>query len=110
MTLSLRRRTVDRSRNHPPRRPPRRPTGPRLEGLEDRLAPAAVSWDGGGADTRWANALNWSNNLVPTAADDVTINAGAGVTVLHDTGTDTVNSLQCQSAALLRITGGSLTL
>jgi hypothetical protein len=79
--------------------------------LEDRLAPAAVSWDGGGgADTRWANALNWSNNLVPTAADDVTINAGAGVTVIHDTGTDTVNSLQCQSAALLRITGGSLTL
>src|SRR2546428_486966 len=109
MPLSLRRRTVDRSRNHPAgstRRPARRPYGPRLELLEDRLAPAAVSWDGGGgSDTRWANALNWSNNLLPTAADDVTINA-PGVTVIHDSlSTETVHSLQCQSAALFRITG-----
>lgn len=33
---------------------------------------AAVSWDGGGADNNWSTALNWSNDLVPAAIDDLT--------------------------------------
>ena len=41
-----------------------------------------VTWDGGGGDFHWENALNWSGDAVPTSVDDVQI-ATAGVTVTH---------------------------
>lgn len=34
---------------------------------------AAITWDGGGADSDWCTDLNWSNDTEPTTADDVTI-------------------------------------
>jgi autotransporter-associated beta strand protein len=49
----------------------------RLEHLEDRLAPAVVTWTGaadiasGGANNRWTTAANWANNIVPTTGDTV---------------------------------------
>src|SRR5262249_18743129 len=48
-----------------------------VERLEDRATPAAVFWDGGGDNLNWSNAQNWSNDVVPTSADDVTINRAA---------------------------------
>ena len=40
---------------------------------------ATVSWDGGGVDDNWNTADNWSNNLVPSTGDVVTI--GSAYTV-----------------------------
>ena len=45
---------------------------PSIEPLEQRELLTAVSWDGGGDGSNWTDPLNWSNNLVPGAADDVT--------------------------------------
>ncbi len=44
-----------------------------LEGLEKRLMLAAVFWDGGAGNDNWHNPLNWSNDALPTSADDVMI-------------------------------------
>ena len=37
----------------------------RLEALEDRATPAAVSWDGGGDGTNWTDARNWAGDVLP---------------------------------------------
>src|SRR5437016_5473512 len=48
-----------------------------VESLEDRLLMSAVptiAWDSGaGSDRSWSNALNWTDDRLPTAADDVDI-------------------------------------
>lgn len=44
-----------------------------MDCLEARVVLAAVSWDGGGGNNLWSNPLNWSNDLLPGNADDVTI-------------------------------------
>lgn len=36
---------------------------------------AVVTWDGGGATNNWSEALNWSTDALPTAADVATFNA-----------------------------------
>src|SRR4030095_6040837 len=61
--------------NHRPTRFSRPATVARmcLEALESRCLLTAVSWDGGAGSVFWNDANNWSNNQVPTAADDVTI-------------------------------------
>jgi Ca2+-binding RTX toxin-like protein len=90
-----------------PRPAPHRPAfRPRVEGLEDRTAPAVVTWDGGGGDFRWENLLNWSNDVLPGAADDAHINI-QGITVTHTSGDDSIRSLQSQ--ANVTLVGGSLT-
>src|SRR5262245_5640243 len=80
-----------------------------LEPLEDRLAPAVVSWDGGlsGTGTNWHDKVNWAGDVLPGSSDDVEIGAAfAGVTITS--GSDfTINSLT--SAASLQITGGTFT-
>ena len=73
-------------------RPRYRDLGSWVESLELREMLAAVTWDGGGNGIHWSDALNWSNNVLPGAADDVTIDFG-GNTVQHDVGSDTVHSL-----------------
>lgn len=40
-----------------------------------------VTWDGGGNDSLWTTANNWSNNSVPASTDTVTIDAGAYVLI-----------------------------
>src|SRR5438105_2763879 len=44
---------------------------PQLEVLEDRLAPAIRTWDGGGADNNWTTAANWDNDIVVAAGDQL---------------------------------------
>jgi hypothetical protein len=87
---------------------PRRPGRPRLERLEERLTPDAVSWTGAGDGVSWGDARNWSSaTRLPGPADDVTIDA-PGTVVLHPSGTDSVRSLHGNTALLL--SGGSLAL
>jgi hypothetical protein len=52
-------------------------------GIQAEAFNAAVSWDGGAGTSNWFDALNWSNDLVPTAADDVVISSN--VTVNYNT-------------------------
>src|SRR5438128_2493206 len=61
---------------------------PRLERLEDRLAPAVFSWTGGAglANNVWGLAQNWSNKAAPGNGADLLF--PAGVSVLN-----TVNNL-----------------
>jgi PKD domain len=49
----------------------------RLGTLEDRSVPAIISWDGGGGDSNWHNALNWDSDTLPGSADDVRINTAS---------------------------------
>jgi hypothetical protein len=76
-----------------------------FEALESRQLLAAVAWDGGGNGVDWADPLNWSNNALPTAADDVLIDAPS-VTVRHQAGVSSVRSLDVRSPFLLA--GGTL--
>ena len=55
--------------------------------LED---PIDVSWDGGGGDSNWETANNWSNDAVPDGDSNVTIDAN--VTVRGNSPT-TINAL-----------------
>lgn len=55
-----------------------------------RVEAATVSWDGGGGDGNWTTGANWSNDLIPGADDDVTVDANVTVNL---TGAATVNSL-----------------
>jgi hypothetical protein len=80
-----------------------RPLG--IEPLENRWVLAAVSWDGGGDGVNWTDGLNWSNNVVPTNVDDVTINLGG--TITHASGSHTIRSLT--STQNLTLSGGSIT-
>jgi hypothetical protein len=78
----------------------------RLEGLEERYAPATVSWVGGGDGVSWGDPRNWSGGALPGPADDVVIAAAPGLTIQHTSGNDSIQSLQSQNA--LTISGGSL--
>jgi hypothetical protein len=77
---------------------------PRVEHLEDRLAPATVTWVGG-ASGNWGLASNWSAAALPGGGDDVVISGT--VTVTHGAGSDTVNSISLGAGAALQVTGNS---
>src|SRR5437879_11359759 len=49
----------------------------RLVRLEDRLAPAVATWDGGGADNHWTTAANWAGDVAPQPGDDLAFPEGA---------------------------------
>jgi hypothetical protein len=77
-----------------------------LEHLEQRTLLAIVTWDGGGGDFNWNNALNWSGDTLPGAGDDVTIGeAFSAITVVHNSGSTSINHIT--SHATLSITDGS---
>jgi autotransporter-associated beta strand protein len=42
-----------------------------IETLEDRLAPATISWTGGGTNDNWANPDNWNLDRAPVGGDDL---------------------------------------
>ena len=83
-----------------------------MEPLEDRRLLATVLWDGDAGAVSpgvydWNDPLNWSEDTLPTAADDVMIDvADAAITVEHAAGDTTVKSLT--SAESLTISGGSI--
>ena len=51
-----------------------------LERLEDRSLLAGLTWDGGGANNLWSNALNWNNDVAPASGDNLIFPAGAAQT------------------------------
>ncbi len=81
-----------------------------LEQLEDRLAPAAVSWTGNAGTLNWSDPGNWSNNAVPTSSDDVTINISVSGTIIIGSGNYAVRSLNDTTAELAIAPGGTLSL
>ncbi|MCY2994598.1 MAG: autotransporter-associated beta strand repeat-containing protein, partial [Planctomycetota bacterium] len=91
----------------------RRQAGRRLvvESLEDRRLLAATSWTGT-TSTDWGVISNWSGGVVPTAADDVTINDVANDPTLDTTravGSLAGNGLINLSTFALTIGNGSST-
>jgi RHS repeat-associated protein len=89
----------------PPKvRPLRRRALLRIETLEARDVPAAVFWDGGAGTTNWNNPLNWSGDVLPTAADDVTVSTGNNAVITLAGASATVQSLSLSSK--LEVDGG----
>lgn len=70
---------------------------PQLEILEDRLAPANITWTGGGATNNWSDPGNWGGTL-PGAADTAIFNNTSAKAALVDTGfAGTVAGIQINS-------------
>ncbi len=85
---------------------------PVLSQLEHRTLLATMMWAnpaGGDWDTasNWVNAADPSDQHVPRASDDAVINL-TDITVTHDSGTDSVNSITSQDP--IAINGGTLTI
>src|SRR4051794_2270531 len=70
MTFTFWRKWLSRKRSPSAKVCPR----PRLEFLEDRLAPATFTWTGAGTNNLWSNPLNWAGGVAP--------NPGGGVDTL----------------------------
>jgi hypothetical protein len=89
---------------------------PRLELLEDRIAPAVRTWTGGGSNDLWSNRDNWDGTVsVPTNGDDVVIpnTAGSAEAVFDGSvsgGTDEVTLNRLVSDEPFRIVHSTLTL
>src|ERR1051325_7947914 len=82
-----------------------------MESLEQRTLLAAVSWTGQAGDNLWTTARNWSNDAVPTSADDVTINVAGSPTINLNNSQQSVRSLDTSenvklSASTLEIDAG----
>lgn len=84
---------------------------PSLEALEDRTAPAVVTWTGAGNGTSWIDPANWLREGVATTpqdGDDVVIpDVAATSTVVLNTGVVNINRLVSDEA--FSFTGGTLT-
>ncbi|HID39163.1 MAG TPA: hypothetical protein EYP36_06585, partial [Calditrichaeota bacterium] len=78
--------------------PPTKPTG----------VSAVVSWDGGAGTSNWNDALNWSNDQVPTSADNVTIGTGYSVQLIDGNDGNCLD-LTIQNGASLTIGSKTLT-
>src|SRR5262245_47524493 len=57
---------------------------------------ATVTWDGGGGNSSWQTAANWSGDTLPCVNDDVVINSGGSITVTSSASV-TIRSLQCSN-------------
>jgi hypothetical protein len=77
-----------------------------LEPLEPRTLLSNVSWTGQDDGKSWTDASNWSNDAVPTASDDVTINLSGNPMIQTTSGTQAVHPLTSSDPA--SITRGSL--
>jgi hypothetical protein len=72
-----------------------------------RLAPATITWDGGGNYLNWNNRFNWSAEQLPGPTDDATIAALTGNPTTSVSGNGvTVHSVQIQEP--LQISGTTL--
>src|SRR6185369_10400110 len=62
------------------------------------LATTSATWNGGGGDSKWETAANWSTGSVPTAANDVVIPSGfAAIQFTFSSGNRSVNSITASS-------------
>ncbi|MFI5461718.1 MAG: hypothetical protein ACHRXM_40555, partial [Isosphaerales bacterium] len=85
-------------------REPRRSFRPQWVHLEERTLLATVTWiNPAGGD--WDTAANWSSNAVPGSIDDAVI-ALPNITVTHNSGAGSVNSITSQDPIALN--GGTL--
>ncbi len=75
-----------------------------VEALEDREAPAVVTWIGGSGD--WNNGSNWDTGLVPGSNDHAVIDK-PDILVIHSAGTNSIQSLTIANNAF-ELTGGTL--
>ena len=67
---------------------------------------ASVTWDGGGGDLNWQNALNWNADTLPGPGDDVVIpDLSPDITITYSL-VSSINSLTSPEAMV--ISGGSL--
>ena len=78
-----------------------------FEPLEERRMLTAVSWIGG-ATGYWDQAANWSTHTLPGSGDDVSIPAGATVTI-QSGDSISIDSLSTAAGSTLTMNGGSLT-
>lgn len=77
---------------------------PRLDALEERTLLSTVTWiNPSGGD--WDTPSNWSSGALPGPSDDVVINQ-PDITVTHNGGNDSVNSITSQDPITLN--GGTL--
>lgn len=84
--------------------------GFQLEALEDRLAPATVTWVNS-AGGKWDQGSNWSSGAVPGATDDVIINTASAATIVIQSGdSESVHSVTTGANNTLSVTGGALTI
>src|SRR6266508_3360059 len=58
---------------------------------------AVITWTGQAGDNSWSAAANWDSGTVPTTGDTAVIPALRSPTVHFDTGTTTINALQCEA-------------
>ena len=77
-----------------------------LDFLESRTLLSNVNWTGAADGKSWTVAGNWSDDVVPTSSDDVTINLSGNPTIQISSGAQAVHSLTSTDA--LSISGGSL--
>ena len=77
-----------------------------IETLEPRIAPALVTWDGGGDGVSWGDAANWDGDVLPGTGDDVVIDDIGDITVNHSIGTTSIHSLVSNEG--LTLSGGTL--
>jgi hypothetical protein len=94
------------AKSRPRKKLPRRTRRHTIECLESRLVMASVFWDGGGDGTNWTDARNWSDDTLPGASDEVTIDVATNPTIRLGSGAQSIRSLVSNEA--LNITGGSL--
>ncbi len=104
--MLLAHRETSRCRARRKNRSPLRAVRLTIDGLEARTLLSAVSWTGKGDGTSWTDASNWSDDAVPGASDNVTINLSGNPTIAITSGSQSVNSIS--STDLISISGGSL--
>jgi hypothetical protein len=81
-----------------------------LVSLEDRLAPAVATWDGGGANNLWSNPANWVGDIAPHPGDDLVFGTALQTTAVNDFATGTAfHSLQFSNQPY-QVTGNAITL
>ena len=86
----------------------RRPLArPRLEILEERLAPAIRVWTGAGGDNLWSNPANWDTG-VPQNSDDLQFPATSALISNNDLTDISMNSITFTTGSGYTLVGNSL--
>src|SRR5262249_26579917 len=80
---------------------------PRLEALEERIAPAIISW-GNASGGDWDTGANWQGGVKPGPADDAVINIAVANPITHSQNiTDSIKSLSVTAKAPISLGNGT---